>query len=185
MNTISLIFDSYWFKLIYEIVKTTTSLQLNQSLCHGHCDKLLPSKIDLKLMHTWWHHAETFSALLALFVGNSPAIGEFHLQRPVTRSFDMFFDLRLNNGWVNTREAGDWRRHRAHCDVTVMNTLNPSDDIRRKKYLGRHWFRYWLLVGSYLVHPISNQSPPASYFQQFIGSCYCLWITSNSLWHWD
>ena len=24
------------------------------------------------------------------------------------------------NGWVNTREAGDLRRHRAHCDVTVM-----------------------------------------------------------------
>ena len=24
------------------------------------------------------------------------------------------------NGWVNTREAGDLRRHRAHYDVTVM-----------------------------------------------------------------
>ena len=24
------------------------------------------------------------------------------------------------NGWVNNREAGDLRRHRAHCDVTVM-----------------------------------------------------------------
>ena len=26
------------------------------------------------------------------------------------------------NGWVNNREAGDLRRHRAHYDVTVMNT---------------------------------------------------------------
>ena len=26
------------------------------------------------------------------------------------------------NGWVNKREAGDWRRHRAHYDVTVMLT---------------------------------------------------------------
>ena len=25
------------------------------------------------------------------------------------------------NGWVNNREAGDLRHHRAHCDVTVMN----------------------------------------------------------------
>ena len=25
------------------------------------------------------------------------------------------------NGWVNNREAGDLRRHRAHCDVTVMD----------------------------------------------------------------
>ena len=24
------------------------------------------------------------------------------------------------NGWVNNREAGDLRRHRAHYDVTVM-----------------------------------------------------------------
>ena len=25
------------------------------------------------------------------------------------------------NGWVNNGEAGDWRRHRAHYDVTVMH----------------------------------------------------------------
>ena len=28
--------------------------------------------------------------------GNSPVPGEFHAQRPVTRSFDVFFDLHLN-----------------------------------------------------------------------------------------
>ena len=39
---------------------------------------------------------ETFSALLALCAGNSPVAGEFPAQRPVTRSFDVFFDLRLN-----------------------------------------------------------------------------------------
>ena len=39
---------------------------------------------------------ETFSALLALCAGNSPVTGEFHAQRPVTRSFDAIFDLRLN-----------------------------------------------------------------------------------------
>ena len=39
---------------------------------------------------------ETFSALLALCVGNSPVTGEFLAQRPVTRSFDIFFVLRLN-----------------------------------------------------------------------------------------
>ena len=52
--------------------------------------------------------------------GNSPVPGEFPAQRPVTRSFDGFFDLRLNNGWVNNREAGDLRRYRAHYDVIVM-----------------------------------------------------------------
>ena len=39
---------------------------------------------------------ETFSALLAICAGNSPVTGEFPAQSPVTRSFDVFFDLRLN-----------------------------------------------------------------------------------------
>ena len=38
---------------------------------------------------------ETFSALPALCVGNSPVSGEVPAQRPVTQSFDVFFDLRL------------------------------------------------------------------------------------------
>ena len=39
---------------------------------------------------------ETFSALLAISAGNSPVTGDFPAQRPVTRSFDVFFDLRQN-----------------------------------------------------------------------------------------
>ena len=39
---------------------------------------------------------ETFSALLAICTGNSPATGEFPSQRPVTQSFYVFIDLRLN-----------------------------------------------------------------------------------------
>ena len=43
----------------------------------------------------WWRHQmETFSALLAICAGNSPVPGEFPAQRPVTRSSDVFFDLR-------------------------------------------------------------------------------------------
>ena len=62
---------------------------------------------------------DTFSALLAICAGNSPVTGEFLVQRPVTRSFDVFFDLRIN-GWENNGEAGDLILHRAHYDVTVM-----------------------------------------------------------------
>ena len=39
---------------------------------------------------------EIFSELLAICAGNSPVSGEFPTQRPVARSFDVFFDLRLN-----------------------------------------------------------------------------------------
>ena len=37
---------------------------------------------------------ETFSALLTICAGNSPVPAEFPTQRPVTRSFDIYFDLR-------------------------------------------------------------------------------------------
>ena len=39
---------------------------------------------------------ETFSSLLALCARNSPVIGEFASQSPVSRSFDVFFDKRLS-----------------------------------------------------------------------------------------
>ena len=39
---------------------------------------------------------ETFSELLAICAENSPVPGEFPTQRPVTRSFDVYFDLRPN-----------------------------------------------------------------------------------------
>ena len=69
---------------------------------------------------------ETFSALLANCAGNSPVPGEFPAQRPVTQSFDAFFDLPRINGRVNNGEAGDLRRHRAHYDATVMQSPNAS-----------------------------------------------------------
>ena len=71
---------------------------------------------------SWWrHHMETFSALLALCAGNSPVTGEFPSQRPVTLSFHIFFDLRLNKRlskqwsgwWFETPSRSLWR----HCNV--------------------------------------------------------------------
>ena len=41
------------------------------------------------------------------FVGKSPVSGEFPAQRPVTRSFDVFFDLRLNKR-LNKQSWGCW-----------------------------------------------------------------------------
>ena len=57
--------------------------------------------------------------------------GDFPTKRPVTRSFDVFFDMRPNKrfGWVNTGEAGDLRRHRAHYDVIVMWNMFSMEHI--------------------------------------------------------
>ena len=67
---------------------------------------------------TWCRHQmETFSALLAICAGHSPVTGEFSTQRPVTRSFDIFFDLRINERlskqsrgwWFQTPSRPLWR----------------------------------------------------------------------------
>ena len=59
--------------------------------------------------------------------GNSPVTSEFPTQRPVTRSFDIFFDLPLNKR--SSKQAGDLRRHRAHNDVVVMTRLWPGTTL--------------------------------------------------------
>ena len=64
---------------------------------------------------------EAFSALLALCAGEFTGPGEFPAQGPVTRSFDVFFDLRRNKRLSKHREVGDLRRLRGHYDVNVMN----------------------------------------------------------------
>ena len=81
---------------------------------------------------------EAFSALLAICVGNSPVTGEFPSQRPVTRSFDVFFDLRLNKllskqsqgWWFETPSNSLWR----HCNETEDKSvpepmLNKFTDV--------------------------------------------------------
>ena len=63
---------------------------------------------------------EIFSALLAICAGNYPVSGEFLAQRPVTRSFDVFFDLSRNKRLSKQSWAGDLRRLCAHYDAIVM-----------------------------------------------------------------
>ena len=71
---------------------------------------------------------ETVSALLAICAGNSPFTSEFPAQRPVTRSFYVFFDLRLNKRlsiqswgwWFETPPRPLWR----HCNV-IANSDKP------------------------------------------------------------
>ena len=55
-----------------------------------------PENVSVSCWTRRRHQMETFSALLAICARNSPVPGEFPAQRTVTRSFDVFFDLRLN-----------------------------------------------------------------------------------------
>ena len=61
-----------------------------------------------QINQAWWRHQmETLSALLALCAGNSLVTCEFPSQRPVTRSFDVFSDLRLNK-CLSKQPRGWW-----------------------------------------------------------------------------
>ena len=79
---------------------------------------------------------ETFSALLAICAGNSPVPGELPAQRPVTRSFDVFFDLHPNQ-WLSTQWWGWWFetpscplcRHRNVTPTQYMEENNANLDI--------------------------------------------------------
>ena len=68
---------------------------------------------------------EKFSELLAICAENSPVPGEFPAQRPVTRSFDVFFDLHPNKrlskqswGWWSETPSSSLWRHRN--DIMIL-----------------------------------------------------------------
>ena len=90
------------------------------------------SDLSFSLEHTcnvvslWRHQMETLSALLAFCARNSPVTGEFPAHRPVTRTFDDFFDLRLNQQlskqrrrrWFETPSLSLWH----HCNGLHIDT---------------------------------------------------------------
>ena len=85
---------------------------------------------------TWWRHqTETFSALLAICAGNSPVPGEFPTQRPVTRSFDVYFDLRPNKWlskqswvwWFETLSCSLWRHCNESCYAPSVISICTSN----------------------------------------------------------
>ena len=100
--------------------------QINESYRIRHFIVHSKSNVFIVVI-TWWRHQkmEPFSALLAICAGNSPVPGEFPAQRPVTRSFDVFFDLRLNKRlskqswgwWFETLSCPLWR----HCHEVLWS----------------------------------------------------------------
>ena len=100
--------------------------------------------------------------------------GEFSAQRPVTRSFGVFFDLRLNNGWVNNREVGDLRRNHAQYNVNVMGwcqtfTVGPVDScytiVPSRCSLTRYMYMYYTQPCNYndvIISAVASQIARAS-----------------------
>ena len=76
----------------------------------------------------WWRYQMgIFSALLAVCAGNSPVTGEFPSQKASDAEVWCFLcSVPWINSWVNNREAGDLRRHRAHYDVIVIHCCSVN-----------------------------------------------------------
>ena len=95
------------------------------------------------------------SALLAICAGISPVPGQFPSQRPVTRSFDVFFDLHLNkplskqswSWWFEMPSRQFWR----HCNVVTqqwhVSTVRNLSFVRlspfhSKETLAKLWGKF-------------------------------------------
>ena len=114
---------------------------------HEMSDALISTQLaNCYIGYSWWRHqVDTFSALLAICAGNSPVTGEFPSQRLVTRSFDVFFDLRLNERlrkyswgwWFETPSRPLWR----HFNVNHPTLLPLMAWIRQtaRYYLNHNW----------------------------------------------
>ena len=113
---------------------------------------------------TWWRNQmEAFSALLALCGGNSPVTGEFPAQRPVTPSFDVFFDLYINKRL--SKQSWDWWFETPSCPLC------------------RHWARCLSLswVTSGCARPITSRllRRPGPVFLSLARSKLRLWSANH------
>ena len=136
---------SWWFKywILSKIIKPCLSLKTFRHWpLHFEIEQILPQYYYRNGSQSWWRHQmEPFSALLAICAGNSPVTGESPAQRPVTRSFGVFFDLHLikrlgkhsRGWWFETLSRPLWR----HCNVLP--------DFILLAVINREW-NYWMRV---------------------------------------
>ena len=130
----------------------------------------------------WWRHQmETFSALLVRCAGNSPVTGEFPSQRPVTWSFDVFFDLhpnkRLNKPsrrlWFEMPSHSLWRHCNDRSGTGNFDTSSIGTFIF--KWLVMRWRGYGQNVnGDQVTCPIEMQNYQCVYIFQI-----CVWISNS------
>ena len=132
--------------------ENSVTMTLSFQYSNGHDSTLFRlwiAKDSSQLMMT--SSNRNISALLSLCAGNPPVTGDFLAQRPMTRSFDIFFDLRLNKrltkqtwgGWFEMSTHPLWR----HCNA------------RGRKYYGGDWWCYngaWLYVACWPIHTHST-----------------------------
>ena len=126
--------EQNWSQLLYSVLYYNKECKI---ITHEYI-------LDIVSLISWWRHqTEAFFALLAICAGNSLVPGEFLAQKPVTRSFDVLFDLRLNK-WLSKQSWGClferpsrplWR----HCNVSHHDDKRYPAGISPTYYLIYGW----------------------------------------------
>ena len=91
----------------------------------------------------------TFSVKLAICAGNSPVPNEVPTQRPVMRSFDVFFDLHLNKRlsnqslgwWFETLWRPLWRQCNVIFLYKIVHFRPCVTEICVQFKISQHWLR--------------------------------------------
>ena len=106
-----------------------SSIQFNPMFFHPHMiqnksyrEAMVLCGRQAQKLHMMTSSNGNIFRVTAICAGNSPVPGDFPAQRPVTRSFDNVFDLRLNTRlnkqswgwWFETLLRPLWRHHNAY-----------------------------------------------------------------------
>ena len=101
---------------------------------------------------------EMFSVLLAFCAGTSPVTDEFPAQRPVTRSFDVFFDLclkqQLSKQWRCQGFEMPSRSLWHHCNVFSKLLATDTSEFTQGREM---WGVFSELCESVIHHASSLQ----------------------------
>ena len=122
---------SHWV-ICYSRIRISRLWLMQDHACNKHILYLRPAWLR--------HQMEIFSAVVAICAENSPITSEFPAQRPVTRSFDVFFDLGLNERlnkqswglWFETPSLPLWRQSNGSKAIWMKSDVQPK---RRKLLL--------------------------------------------------
>ena len=136
---------------------------------------------------------ETFSALLAICVGNSPVGSEFPAHRPVTWIFDVFLDLRLNERlskqlrgwWFKTQMHPLWRHSidlgppsNRENNQQNGNMLMP-EPFTKNKYLLVYSLCYVFFKSSSICNIMTVQKTVKSFVLSFALEINRLWFLAT------
>ena len=121
------IINIYVYLYIYIYIRLSY-LSLRLAATHVYLWTLATVTYLSHIKVSWWRHQmETSSVLLAICAGNSPVTGEFPAQRPVTRRFNVFFDLPLNKRL--SKQWWGWWFETSLCPYVFMSTRGAPNLI--------------------------------------------------------